>query len=37
MDRMSNALLGVPDRPDHNRKNMEATLEALKQSAESGS
>ncbi|HVT21188.1 MAG TPA: SRPBCC family protein [Mycobacteriales bacterium] len=34
MHRLSDMLIGVPDRSDHNRKNMEATLEALKRSAE---
>lgn len=35
MHRLSDALIGVPERSDHNRRNMEATLEALKRSAES--
>ena len=30
----SGPIMGVPDRPEHNRKNMEATLSALKSSAE---
>jgi hypothetical protein len=34
MDKGSGPIMGVPDRPDHNRKNMEATLSALKSSAE---
>jgi Polyketide cyclase / dehydrase and lipid transport len=34
MDRLSPVAMGVPDRPDHNRHNMEATLAALKSSAE---
>lgn len=34
MDRLSNVVVGIPDREDHNRKNMEATLAALKSSAE---
>ncbi|HWC33300.1 MAG TPA: SRPBCC family protein [Mycobacteriales bacterium] len=37
MHRLSNVLIGVSDRADHNRRNMEATLEALKRSAEAGS
>jgi hypothetical protein len=34
MDKGSAPVMGVWDRPDHNRKNMEATLSALKSSAE---
>jgi hypothetical protein len=36
MHRLSDIVIGVPERSDHNRKNMEATLEALKRSAEAG-
>jgi uncharacterized protein YndB with AHSA1/START domain len=35
MDKGSAPVMGVWDRPEHNRKNMEATLEALKRGAES--
>jgi hypothetical protein len=34
MDKGSGPIMGVPDRPGHNRANMEATLAALKTSAE---
>lgn len=34
MDKLSGVAMGVPDREEHNRKNMEATLAALKQAAE---
>ena len=34
MDRLSSLAMGVPDRSGHNRANMEATLAALKSSAE---
>jgi hypothetical protein len=34
MDKLSAPVMGVADRPAHNRKNMEATLAALKQAAE---
>ncbi|HVW79511.1 MAG TPA: SRPBCC family protein [Mycobacteriales bacterium] len=34
MERLSAPMMGVPDRPGHNRKNMEATLAALKRGAE---
>jgi hypothetical protein len=34
MDKGSGPIMGVPDRPGHNRQNMEATLAALKHSAE---
>jgi hypothetical protein len=37
MAKASGPIMGVPDRPEHNRKNIEATLEALKRSAEAGS
>ncbi|HVS69328.1 MAG TPA: SRPBCC family protein [Mycobacteriales bacterium] len=36
MHKLSDALIGVPERSDHNRRNMAATLEALKRSAEAG-
>jgi hypothetical protein len=35
MDKASAPVMGVWDRPEHNRRNMVATLEALKRSAES--
>jgi hypothetical protein len=35
MDKLSKPMMGVPDRPAHNRKNMESTLAALKTAAES--
>ncbi|HWA65789.1 MAG TPA: SRPBCC family protein [Mycobacteriales bacterium] len=35
MDKLSALAMGVSDRADHNRKNMEATLAALKSGAES--
>jgi hypothetical protein len=34
MEKLSGPMMGVSDRPGHNRKNMEATLAALKSSAE---
>lgn len=34
MDKLTGVVMGVPDREAHNRKNMEATLAALKQAAE---
>ncbi|MGN6472438.1 MAG: SRPBCC family protein [Mycobacteriales bacterium] len=37
MDKGSAPVMGVWDRPTHNRRNMEATLEALKRSAEAAS
>jgi hypothetical protein len=37
MDKGSAPVMGVWDRPEHNRRNMVATLEALKRSAEAGS
>lgn len=37
MHRLSDIVIGVPERSDHNRRNMEATLEALKRSAEAAS
>jgi hypothetical protein len=37
MHRLSDLVIGVPERSDHNRRNMEATLEALKRSAEAAS
>ncbi len=36
MDKVSGVVMGVPDRGAHNRANMIATLEALKQAAERG-
>jgi hypothetical protein len=36
MHRLSDLIIGVPDRSEHNKQNMAATLEALKRSAEAG-